>query len=243
MGGAGLLCTRKLCGLTIALMAAVLAAGLWPGEARAQGGANVALDWLRSRQNADGTWSRDARLAARDTAVVIETFEALDPSVSVTQPAVGALSALREQTVDLEARRLTALRRHVPEVVLLDALSDLAAARTIDTGWGVHRAYLNPESLDTALATRALVGTTALSVSTPFAILNKLAALQSADGGFGQAVGGESDVPTTTEVVRALTVLSQRGDVGFMRGPPCTDLFIVAAEGRRWLARGGRSGQ
>jgi len=216
--------SRLAWSIAVALVSALLPAA----AAQAQGGgAEGGLAWLRAHQGADGRWLSDERLAVRDTATAFATFRALVPEDAAILRAVDALSAGDAATVDLEARRLEALAPLVPEVLLAAAREELAAAAAPDGGWGLTAAFGVSDGLDTALATRALLRTSAFTAARFAAMLPRLRALQGPDGGFAQAAGEPPDVATTAEALVALTRVGEVADVSAERAAAAG--FLIAA--------------
>src|SRR5262249_49724658 len=128
-----------------------------------------------------------------------------------------ALGALASSTVDLDSRRLAALRSVIPEVMLESDLTALAAAAVEGGGWGFDAGRSTANALDTAVAMAGLVPARALGVGPVLAALAALAVLQGAAGGFSQAPGEPSDVGTTAEVLTTLGAVGVVTNVSGLR--------------------------
>jgi|GEM_PF-1047923 len=189
------------------------ALALGPPVVADENGAAGGLAWLRSSQREDGLWGWDDRLAVRDSVEVLRAFEALAPSDPILSAAREVLASQAPATVDLEARLVEALRPTISEAILSVAMGELLAMRSRDGGWGITAGYETSDALDTALALRALVSTTSLGANELLAAVNRLIALQNADGGFGAANGELSDLKTSAEVLRAVAAISRIGAV------------------------------
>ncbi|MDC6167882.1 CARDB domain-containing protein [Paucibacter sp. XJ19-41] len=164
-----------------------------------------ALDWLRARQQAQGSWFDNPLTRMRDTAVATAALADLG---SADQPNIDrALAWLSAQTVhntDYVARRTLALGSRAAEA----DWARLASLQNADGGWGVAAGYQSTP-LDTALAVSAFAldpnsaRQTALRAKAKTFLLGK----QNADGGWSHAVNGSSRTATTTQVMRALASL------------------------------------
>ena len=174
------------------------------------GGVSLAqgLIWLRSRQQADGSWQDVVGTRWRDTSEALYTLGLLDPTFTGTQSAIDALAALVPASVDDQARSLRALS--AASVDASPRLPGLLGLRNDDGGWGLG-AGTGSSPLDTALAVQALSELLRLDPSQsqipPLvdAAAQHLEASRGA-GGWSPGDGGANRVQPTAEALQALAV-------------------------------------
>jgi CARDB/FG-GAP-like repeat/Putative Ig domain len=164
--------------------------------------------WLRSRQDGSGWIADDARLRQRDGSEVLRLFDRVFPFDPIVVPLVTVLAAESSPTVDLEARRLSAVSRHYPYFLLQRPYESLLLAQTQDGGWGFDGNYAQSTALETALVLAAISQIQPLPATQFLMGLFALGGSQNVDGGFGAMVGAGSDNATTANVLRAISVIS-----------------------------------
>ena len=181
---------------------------------------NGGLNWLTTKQNANGTWGAVPELVPRDTARALYAMS-LHKS---TSPAVNASVAWLGSQRGFEANQFLAEQTLALSLNAMDtsaALTRLVQQRSTsgaDFGGFIEHAG---DSYDSALALQALA-TNEGAYSTAIAgVVTTLITRQNADGGWGIDQGFESNVVMTAEVLMALSVV--RGQ----QAPPAT---ITAAQ-------------
>lgn len=208
-------------------VAHVVVALLVPRGALGQDAVTMATDWLRTQQDDSGAWAGHERLSTRDTVEGLRALELVAPGDAAVASARDALSATASVSVDLEARRLEALSGRVPSIILDEAVEDLSARAAPDGGWGLSGSFDVSDSIDTALALRALLVTGSGDASTILSALARIEALQDVGGGFAHAFGEPPDLVTTAEVVHTLAVAAALTDVSDLLAP--ASAFLLGA--------------
>ncbi len=163
------------------------------------------INYLKSTQNADGSWGNTQTSLSGvfpTTAAALEAFRAVEPTTSTNQTNAGQF--LFAQTVSetpFLAARVIALAGTGASVA-----SDgetLLARQNEDGGWGADD-DCESDTLDTSLAVLAL---RAANVNAPAALvngLNYLARRQNADGGWPLTPGEDSQIFYTAIALQAL---------------------------------------
>jgi hypothetical protein len=126
-------------------------------------GAPAALDYLLTRQQADGTWGDPSRMAIRDTSTALDALTLYGGSSTAFNDGLWALSSLATRNNDDLARKIISLAASLQETS--DLLKQLLASQNAEIssstasgfpgrGWGLAWPY-DSTLLDTALALRA----------------------------------------------------------------------------------------
>lgn len=181
--------------------------------------AEQGLSWLRAAQRLDGAWAGDQRLTVRDSAEAVRALSSASQSDAGAAYGLSRLSALGPSNVDVEARRLIALREAIPDFLLADAMTALLLSRNADGGWGFDGTFSESTALETALALRALARSAQFSPSVALSGLARLSVLQNIDGGFGHGIDRVSEIAITSEVLLALNELAALTNVELIRAP------------------------
>jgi hypothetical protein len=163
------------------------------------------LNYLKTTQNADGSWGGTAASLNSNlptTAAALEALKTLEPTTSTNQ--TSAIQFLASQAVEenpfLSARviALTGTSGNASADV-----NALLARQNTDGGWGTAEGF-ESDTLDTGLALLALKAT---NLSNPTALtgaLNYLTTRQNADGGWALTAGEESQGFYTAIALQAL---------------------------------------
>jgi subtilase family serine protease/flagellar hook assembly protein FlgD/fibronectin type 3 domain-containing protein len=220
-------------------------------------GIDAALEWVKARQRADGSWADHPSTAIRDTAAAIALLAEREPSSLRLADARNWLAARTPATVEQSAWRLAGLAGDPAA-----AISSLLAMRADGQGWGL-RAGWQESPYDGALALTALSarGTDRGSLSSAAA---RIAGARSGNG-FAPIVGARAGAAHTARVLatldgieparwrteidagRAWLAAAQRPDGGF--GSPASALYesaivlaFAASSGLPTTARDGLRG-
>ncbi|MDJ0852191.1 MAG: CARDB domain-containing protein [Myxococcota bacterium] len=184
-------------------------------------GASVAdgLAWLRSVQDADGSWADKEGTRVRDTAEVFRVLSELDPLA----PALADARIFLLSQAGLDTDSLARLIQALGPVAGAENLAELLARQNADGGWGLNPGDLS-DALDTALAVLAL-DSFGNSEAASNAGLGFLAARQNPDGGWPAGERGPSNVLATSQ---ALLALGQAG--GDAAALEAGLLFLIARQ-------------
>ncbi len=174
-------------------------AGTSTGEPLGQADPTLALQWLRARQEADGSWLDKPGTDLRDTQVVFNVLSTLDEGFSGGPAALAWLGDYASRSTDDLARRILALVGS--GIPLQSAVAELESRQNTDGGWGPARGFA-ADALDTALVIQAL--SAAGGSSTIGAAVAFLRNAEQSQGGWSSIAGGPSRSTVTTEVTRAL---------------------------------------
>ncbi|MGH7337606.1 MAG: prenyltransferase/squalene oxidase repeat-containing protein, partial [Myxococcota bacterium] len=165
-----------------------------------------ALRWLRTRQEADGSWRDKPETEVRDSAVVAEALASLDALFTGQDAAKSWLESRVTASSDYSSRALAAIRA-LPGGSYSALVTQIASRQNPDGGWGAGRGF-SSDPLDTALALLALRaaggGTAALQLGGDY-----LLTAQNLDGGWGMVRGGASRIASTATVLEALASLAR----------------------------------
>ncbi len=204
------------------------------------------LNYLKSRQNPDGSWGGTATSlngVFPTTATTLEALRAVEGSTSTNQ--TSAIQFLSAQTVDVNpflAARIAAFAGTGSNTTA--DLNALLAAQNADGGWGTADVFQS-DNLDTSFAILAL-STGRPNISVMYQAVFYLINRQNADGGWSLTQGEDSQVYYTAMALQAMnsarlqyaTSFSQNRAISYLRskqnpdggyGSPASTAFETAA--------------
>jgi squalene cyclase len=165
------------------------------------------IQWLTSVQKTDGFWGDEFGTALRDTTVIADTFQLLNPTAASYSTSIQWLAtASLLINYDYVSRRLYTFSRTSNDLSL--DLYYLKSGQKPDSGWGLDIDH-ECDVLDTALALRALAAVGSTDVAAISGAVSYLLGAQNTDGGWGFVAGDGSRVYYTAIVMQALETQGQ----------------------------------
>ena len=150
------------------------------------------INWLKNKQNTDGSWGTPNKLGFLETVEVLNTFIALSETTGVEK----GLSYLENQfpeNTDFSARKLSLIARTNRDFYYL--LQRLLSRKNTDAGFGFSQNYQS-SIWETILSIEALKDA-GLSIEEILPTLNFILTNQNTDGGFGFFLGDPSHTLST----------------------------------------------
>jgi prenyltransferase/squalene oxidase-like repeat protein len=191
-----------ICAVIVSLAVTVRA-----GPAETANAAHKAVAWLESVQNADGSWGADVASQSIYTASVVD---ALRDSGNMDPPYYRGVTWLENHaapSIDMRARRISALVPHGDDLSLdrAELVTSFRANFGAGAGWGLSAGY-EPSAVDTALAVIALsdLGVTLDIAPSVQAGLDYLKSSRTPDNGWSVRGASQLDPIVTAYVLRAL---------------------------------------
>ncbi|MFQ5814371.1 MAG: prenyltransferase/squalene oxidase repeat-containing protein, partial [Anaerolineae bacterium] len=195
-------------------MAAALALTASPASAQ-QAAIDSGLGYLRSTQNADGSWGgtpTSLNTVLQTTATAARTLQLLGLTEPSLTTALGFLTAQTPDTVDGLAHQGEVLAASGVDVTAL--VASIKSAQQGDGGWGIDLEQAFPSAVvDTLAAVRALTVADALDPTATAAALGFLLGNQNPDGGWGILKDQPSQVFYTALALLALKEFQQAFDL------------------------------
>ncbi len=175
------------------------------------------IDYLEANQDESGYWGTDKETPYRDGAVTVDVLARLDIDYDVDseilESGYQAVNLMSTTSTDYLARKIIAAASVNEGVVDPDLLDSLANMQNDDGGWGYQK-YYGSNTLETALAIKALVAASyedpEPSVLTPagdFLVTTQNSDPPGGDFGWGFVSPGDSKVFFTAHAVIALSAL------------------------------------
>ncbi|MCG8432821.1 MAG: carboxypeptidase regulatory-like domain-containing protein, partial [Gammaproteobacteria bacterium] len=189
---------------------------------------SLAVDWLASKANPDGSYATNADVATsfQSTAEVLRAFAVLSETTQPGIPAaLGFIGVESFNNTENLARKIIVNGELGNDVSVL--LAELLASQNADGGFGEFAGFASTP-LDTAFALEALATTGASQNIALERAVGFLRDVQAADGGFSLGVNNQGSVYITALVASALVKFSF--DLGAIRIAEAAGEFLYASQ-------------
>lgn len=159
---------------------------------------NAAVDWLISRQQADGSWTDLSLTVGRDTAEAVTALQLFPSAATQFQAGMTWLQSSTTANNDYLVRRIEATSRAGGEISSL--VQEVVSRANSDGGWGSGRNFIS-NSTDTALVLRTLATVGYSDQMVTGRAIAYLKGTQNGDGGWSGDDTNSTIQPTAAALV------------------------------------------